>query len=59
MINQTLEEALQFFIEVHKVDMIALLAKNLNFSQNLFFGTQDDGTKSYHAKTPFLILHES
>lgn len=53
----SLEEGLQSFINRLDIDMIAMVAKNLNFLQRLLFKPQI--TKiSYYIKTPFLVLHE-
>ena len=58
VVNQTMDEALQFFINIHQVDLVILFAKNMNFSEHLLFSPSTDTTINYHKKTPFLIVHE-
>ncbi|TVZ27563.1 nucleotide-binding universal stress UspA family protein [Gillisia sp. Hel_I_86] len=55
--NPNLERGLQFFINTMKVDMVAMVAKNINFSQRLLF--KPSVTQfNYHREIPFLVLHE-
>ena len=58
VVNQTMDEALQFFINVQQVDLVILFAKNMNFSEHLLFSPSTDTAINYHKKTPFLIVHE-
>ncbi|WP_299210151.1 universal stress protein [uncultured Dokdonia sp.] len=58
VVNQTMDEALQFFINVQNVDLIILFAKNMNFSEHLLYSPSTDATISYHKHIPFLIVHE-
>ncbi|GGG29508.1 universal stress protein [Dokdonia pacifica] len=58
VVNQTMDEALQFFINVHEVDLVILFAKNMNFSEHLLFSPSTDTSINYHKRTPFLIVHE-
>ena len=55
--NSNIENALQFFIENREVDMITIVAKNLNFSQRILF-RPTVARISYLTEIPFLILHE-
>ncbi|WP_340065914.1 universal stress protein [Ascidiimonas aurantiaca] len=55
--NNRLENAIQDFVKTHDVDMIAMVAKNLNFFQQIFFRPTVENI-SYHTKVPFLVLHE-
>ncbi|MBV1922649.1 MAG: universal stress protein, partial [Flavobacteriaceae bacterium] len=55
--NKNIENALQLFVENREVDMIAIVAKNLNFSQRILFRPKV-ARISYHTEIPFLILHE-
>ncbi len=55
--NSNIENALQSFVENREVDMIAIVAKNLNFSQRILF-RPTVARISYHTEIPFLILHE-
>jgi len=55
--SQNIEHALSEFIENNKINMIAMVAKNINFFQRLLY--KPSVTKiSYHTDTPFLVLHE-
>ncbi|MGB6151307.1 MAG: universal stress protein [Pricia sp.] len=55
--GQNLENAVQCFTESRDIDMIAMVAKNLNFFQRILF-TPEVEKISYHTKVPFLVLHE-
>ncbi|WP_273568520.1 hypothetical protein [Maribacter halichondriae] len=52
-----LETAVQCFTESRDIDMIAMVAKNLNFFQRILFRPAVEEI-SYHAEVPFLVLHE-
>ncbi|MCM4169346.1 hypothetical protein KCTC52924_00587 [Arenibacter antarcticus] len=52
-----LETAVQCFTESREIDMIAMVAKNLNFFQRILFRPAVEEI-SYHTKVPFLVLHE-
>ncbi len=52
-----LEAAVQCFTESREIDMIAMVAKNLNYFQRILFRPAVEEI-SYHTKTPFLVLHE-
>lgn len=52
-----LEESIQTFAESQQVDMIVMVAKNLNFIQRILFRPLVEQI-SYHIHTPFLVLHE-
>ena len=55
--SRNIENALQAFIKENKVNMIAMVAKNLNFVQRILF--EPTVTKiSYHTEIPFLVLHD-
>lgn len=55
--GQKLEAAVQCFTESRDVDMIVMVAKNLNFLQRILFRPRVEKI-SYHTKIPFLVLHE-
>jgi nucleotide-binding universal stress UspA family protein len=55
--GQNIEDALSEFIEKNKINMIAMVAKNINFFQRLLF-KPSIAKISYHTDTPFLVLHE-
>jgi nucleotide-binding universal stress UspA family protein len=52
-----LENAVQCFVESRDIDMIAMVAKNLNFFQRILFRPAVEEI-SYHIEIPFLVLHE-
>lgn len=55
--KDNLEEAVQCFVESRDIEMIAMIAKNLNFFQRLLFQPTVKSI-SYHTNIPFLVLHE-
>ena len=55
--GQKLEAAVQSFTEESAIDMIAMVAKNLNFLQRILFRPAVEKI-SYHTDIPFLVLHE-
>ena len=55
--NDNIEDAVQCFVESRDIDMIVMVAKNLNYFQRmLFLPTVEE--ISYHTDVPFLVLHE-
>lgn len=52
-----IEAAVQCFTESRNTDMIAMVAKNLNFFQRILFRPKVEQI-SYHTDIPFLVLHE-
>ena len=55
--NANIDNAIEDFVSKTSVDMIAMVAKNLNLFQRTLF--QPIVAKiSYHTKVPFLVLHE-
>jgi nucleotide-binding universal stress UspA family protein len=57
IIDRKLDTALQFFVSTMQVELIAMIAKNLNLFQRILFKPELVQI-SYHRKIPFLILHE-
>ncbi|AOW16830.1 universal stress protein [Polaribacter vadi] len=55
--NKKVEDAVQCFVESRDIDMIVMVAKNLNYFQQLFFHTKVEKI-SYHTSVPFFVLHE-
>ena len=55
--SKKIESGLQCFVESRDIDLIVMVAKNLNlFQQILFKPTVEE--ISYHTEIPFLVLHE-
>lgn len=52
-----LEQAVQCFADSRDIDMVAMVAKNLNFVQRILFRPAIEEI-SYHTSIPFLVLHE-
>ena len=55
--NKKVEDAVQLFVESSKINMITMVAKNLNYFQQILFHTKIEEI-SYHTDIPFLVLHE-
>jgi nucleotide-binding universal stress UspA family protein len=55
--NKKVEDAIQNFIESHSINLICMVAKNLNYFQQIFFHSKVEAI-SYHTDIPFLVLHE-
>jgi len=55
--NKKVEDAIQCFIESRNINLICMVAKNLNYFQQILFHSKVEEI-SYHTETPFLVLHE-
>lgn len=55
--NKNIETGIQDFVETWEIDMIAIVAKNLNLIQRLLFKPTINSI-NYQSEVPFLILHE-
>tara|TARA_R110002126_G_scaffold277560_1_gene423497 strand:+ start:61757 stop:62596 length:840 start_codon:yes stop_codon:yes gene_type:complete len=55
--TKKVEEAVLFFAEDRGIDLIVMVAKNVNYFQHLFFQSRAEKI-SFHTNLPFLILHE-
>jgi nucleotide-binding universal stress UspA family protein len=55
--NKNIEAGVQDFVETWEIDLIAVVAKNLNLTQRLLFKRVNPSI-SYPYEVPFLILHE-
>lgn len=58
VIDKTMDEALQSFVDLHQVDLVILFAKNINLSENLLFSPTLKQHNDYHKNIPFLVVHE-
>ena len=54
---KNLDDAVQAFVESRDLDMLVMVAKNLNFLERILFKPAVEKI-SYHTKIPFLIVHE-
>ncbi|WP_339624730.1 universal stress protein [uncultured Winogradskyella sp.] len=57
LINKKVEDAIQCFVQSRAIDMICMVAKNLNYFQQIFFHSKVKDI-SYHTDIPFLVVHE-
>ena len=55
--NTNIEEAIQCFVESRDINIIAMVAKNLNYFQKILFSPTVTEI-GYHTDIPFLVLHE-
>ena len=55
--NSNLDAAIQCFVESRDIDLVAMVAKNLNFFERILFRPTVEEV-SYHTDIPFLVLHE-
>ncbi|TAI49743.1 universal stress protein [Flagellimonas allohymeniacidonis] len=55
--NKKMINAIQDFVKEEKIDMIAIIARNLNFLQQLFFDSRVERI-SFHTTVPMFIIHE-
>ncbi|MEP2058837.1 MAG: universal stress protein [Maribacter litoralis] len=55
--GKNLDESVQCFTESRNLDMLIMVAKNLNFLERILFKPTIEKI-SYHTKVPFLVIHE-
>jgi nucleotide-binding universal stress UspA family protein len=55
--NKNIEAAIQCFVESRDIDLIVMVAKNLNYFQRILFHPLVEEI-TYHTEIPFLVLHE-
>ena len=55
--NKNIEDAIQCFVESRDIDIICMVAKNLNYFQQILFHSRVEKI-SYHTDRPFLVLHK-
>lgn len=55
--NKNVKTAIQHHIAIANVEMVIMVAKNLDFLQNLFFDSTIEKL-SFHTTVPLLVLHE-
>src|SRR5690606_38606258 len=56
LVNKHLESALEEFVDKENINLVAMLAKNLNYFQKVLFRPAIKEL-NYYKKTPFLVLH--
>lgn len=57
IIGKNIDESVQCFTESRNLDMVIMVAKNLNFLERILFRPTVEKI-SYHTKVPFLVIHE-
>lgn len=55
--NKSVNAAIQCFVDSRDIDMIIMVAKNLNFLQQIFFDSLVEKI-SFHTTVPFFVIHE-
>ncbi|WP_318312796.1 universal stress protein [Flagellimonas crocea] len=55
--NKKVKSAIQCFVESKDIDMMVMVAKNLNFIQQILFDSTVEKI-SFHTKVPFYVIHE-
>lgn len=55
--NKKVENAIQCFVESRDINLICMVAKNLNYFQQILFHSKVEEI-SYHTDVPFLVLHK-
>ncbi|WP_036383892.1 universal stress protein [Muricauda sp. MAR_2010_75] len=55
--NKSVKSAIQCFVESRDIEMIIMVAKNLNFIQQILFDSIVEKI-SFHTKIPFYVIHE-
>ena len=55
--NNKVEDAIRCFLESRNINMICMVAKNLNYFQQILFHSKVEEI-SFHTEIPFLVLHE-
>jgi len=55
--NKSVKSAIQCFVESRNIEMMIMVAKNLNFIQQVLFDSTIEKI-SFHTKIPFFVIHE-
>lgn len=55
--NKNVTAAVQCFVESRNVDLLIMVAKNLNFIQQILISSKVEKI-SFHTKVPFLVIHD-
>ncbi|WP_292891142.1 universal stress protein [Nonlabens sp.] len=58
VIDKTMDEGLQFYINRNQVDLVILFAKNINILEHILFLKNKERGRDYREEVPFLIIHE-
>ncbi|MEX2350053.1 MAG: universal stress protein, partial [Flavobacteriaceae bacterium] len=55
--NRNLDQAIQECVDKQNINLIAMVARNIHFFQQLFFSSNNNLTR-YQREIPFLVLHD-
>jgi len=55
--NNKVEDAIECFVQSRNIKMIVMVAKNLNYFQQILFHSKVEEI-TYHTNIPFLVMHE-
>ena len=55
--NKKVEDAIECFVQSRDIQMIVMVAKNLNYFQQILFHSKVEEI-SYHTDIPFMVIHE-
>ena len=56
--GKKIDDSIQCFTESRNLDLVVMVAKNLNFLERILFRPTVEKV-SYHTKVPFLVIHEA
>ena len=56
-LNKNVKTAIQHYVAANQIKMVVMVAKNLNFLQNLLFDSTVEKV-SFHTTVPLFVLHE-
>lgn len=57
LVNKNIEDAIECFVQSWSINLIAMVAKNLNYFEHILFHNKVEEI-SYHNHIPFLVIHE-
>ncbi len=57
LINKRVEDAVDCFVQSRDINMIVMVAKNLNYFQQILFHSKIEEI-TYHTQIPFLVMHD-
>lgn len=55
--NRNVEDAIECFVQSRAINMVAMVAKNLNYFQRILFHNKIEEI-TYHTHIPFLVMHD-
>ncbi|MCK0131750.1 universal stress protein [Flavobacteriaceae bacterium F08102] len=58
LVNKKVENAIDCFVQSRGVKMVVMVAKNLNYFQQILFHSKIEDI-TYHIRIPFLVIHDT